>query len=128
MFGMQAEQLKAQENAQIRSVLLWQACATFLAMLLSLFFSWAVSGVLFGGVLVILSTWHVHRSVYLASGERMLLLRAAGLRFALFLLLVGLAVLVLEVQPMMLVAGMASAYVALYVRSLLMIFEKLKGS
>ncbi|MDQ6989787.1 MAG: ATP synthase subunit I [Mariprofundaceae bacterium] len=121
-------EMDAEQRLQIRSLLLWQMYAVLLLAVVSFILGWSGWSVLVGGMVVMLSTWHVHQSVYSSAGERMLLLRAAGLRFALFLLLVGLAVVVFEAQPMMLVAGMASAYTALYVRSLLMIFEKLKGS
>ncbi len=117
----------AEQDVEIRSVVLWQVVITFLSALLAgLLFSSPVS-VLFGGLVVVLSTWHVHRSVYLSKGDRGLLLKSAGLRFILFLLVLAVGVLMLDLQPLFLIVGMAMAYVTMYVRSLILILKKMKG-
>ncbi len=116
-----------EQKLQIRSVLLWQITLVLLVALLVELFSAGSVSVVFGGLLVMLSTWHVHRSVYASEGDRMVLLKLAGLRFAIVLLILGLGVVLLGLQPLHLVAGMASSYIAMYARSLLMIFRQMKG-
>lgn len=112
---------------QIRSVLVSQAVLIMLVALVTVLFSSGAVSVLFGGLLVILSTWDVHRSAYASGGDRIDVLKKAGLRFVLFLLMLGLGLVLLDMQPLYLVAGMASAYVAMYARSLFMIFKQMKG-
>ncbi len=73
------------------------------------------------------STWHVHRSIYSSGGDRVSLLKSAGLRFVIIMLVLAVAVVFLKLQPLYLVVGMASAYVAMYARSLLIIYRKMKG-
>ena len=111
----------------IRSLLLWQvAVISVLSILFALFVLPWIS-VLFGGLVVVASTWHVYRSVSASGGDRMVLLKSAGVRFVLFLLIVAAGVFFLELQPLYLIAGMAVAYATMYIRSLIMIFEKMKG-
>jgi len=117
----------AEQGYQIRSVLQWQASIVFMLSLLFASFSLSWFSVLFGGFAVVVSTWHVHRSVCCSNGDRGYLLKAAGIRFGLFLLTVAAAIFFLKLQPMALIAGMASAYVAMYIGSLLMIVKKMKG-
>lgn len=117
----------AEHDFEIRSVMIWQVVIVFLgALLAGLLFSSPVS-VLFGGLVVVLSTWHVHRSVYVSEGDRGLLLKSAGLRFILFLLMLAVGVLVLGLQPLYLIVGMAMAYATMYIRSLFLILKKMKG-
>jgi len=118
---------RAENDFQIHSVLIWQAIIVFILSLLSTFTTLSWFSVLFGGLAVVVSTWHVHRSVSLSGGDRGFLLKAAGIRFALFLLVMAVAVYFLKLQPVALIAGMVSAYAAMYVRSLIMIFTKMKG-
>ena len=114
-------------DKQIESVLLWQlGLVSVSALIAGAFFSDFLS-VLVGGLLAMLSTWHVHKSIYLSGGDRMLLLKAAGIRFVLFLLALALGVGLLGLQPIYLVAGMAASYIAMYARSLVMIFRQMKG-
>ncbi|MDQ7003670.1 MAG: hypothetical protein Q9N67_01565 [Ghiorsea sp.] len=117
----------AEQVLDIRSLLLWQAAVTcVLAFFFSLFTLPWVS-VLFGGLVVTVSTWHVYRSVTASDGDRAVLLKFAGLRFATFLLIVAAGVYFFALQPLYLVAGMAVAYVTMYIRSLIMIFRQMKG-
>jgi len=117
--------VKYQES--MRSVMVWQLFSSVGAALICVLLFGQGLGVLFGGVLVTLSTWHVSRSVFSSDGNRGALLKLAGLRFALFSIFLGLGVFWFEVYPLFAVAGMVVAYVAMYVRSLLLIFKDLKG-
>jgi len=112
---------------EIRSILLWQLLAVFVSSAIAEFFFSGFFGVMLGGVLVAASTWHINRSVIVAEGDRSTLLRSAGLRFVLFLMLMGVELFILQMQPILLIAGMVVAYVALYIRSLLLIVKKVKG-
>ena len=112
---------------EIRLILLWQAITVLIVSLLAALFSLPWLSVLIGGLGVLVSTWHVQRSVYRSGGEKVFLLKAAGLRFALFLLLMAAAVFFLGLQPMAMIVGMAVAYIAMYVRSLMMIVKKMRG-
>lgn len=117
----------AEQRLEIRSVLIWQVGVVALgAVVAMLVFTSSVS-VMFGGLLVALSTWHVHRSIYASGGDRMQLLKSAGIRFALFLLVLAAGVFFLDLQPLYLISGMALAYAAMYLRSLLLIIKKMKG-
>ena len=112
---------------EIRSLLVWQllvvlACSVIVELVTTGFFS-----VMLGGLLVIGSTWHVYKSISLSGGDRSHLMRNAGIRFFVLLVLMAIALLVFHVQPLMLVLGMALAYATLYVRSLMLIFRKMKG-
>ena len=118
---------KLEQGFEIRSVLLWQVITVLIVSLLSAFFLLSWFSVWIGGFGVVVSTWHVHRSVYRSGGDRVFLLKAAGMRFGLFLLMMAAAVFFLKLQPIALIAGMAAAYVAMYVRSLIMIVKKMKG-
>ena len=117
----------AEQGLDIRSLLLWQvATVSVSAVLFGLFVqSWL--SVLFGGLLVVVSTWHVYRSVSASVDDRMALLKSAGLRFALFLIVVAAGVYFFALQPLYLIAGMAIAYATMYIRSLIMIFRQMKG-
>ena len=117
----------AEQGLDIRSLLLWQvATVSVSAVLFGLFVqSWL--SVLFGGLLVVVSTWHVYRSVSASVDDRMALLKSAGLRFALFLIVVAAGVYLFALQPLYLIAGMAIAYATMYIRSLIMIFRQMKG-
>ena len=116
-----------EQEKQIKSVLLWQlGLVSVSALIAGVIFSDFLS-VLVGGLLVMLSTSHVHKSIYLSGGDKMLLLKAAGLRFVVFLVALALSVVLLDLQPIYLVAGMAASYIAMYVRSLLMILRQMKG-
>lgn len=118
---------RTEQIVEIRSILCWQLLSVlFFAVATQILFSGFFS-VLLGGLLVSASTWHINRSVLLAEGNRSLLLRAAGLRFGLFLLLMGVALFFFGLQPVLLIAGMMIAYAALYIRSLLLILRKVKG-
>ncbi len=117
----------AEQVVQIRSLLFWQAGALIIvSTVVFVLFSGSLS-VLYGGCLTMLSTWHVYKSVYVSGGNRAVLLQSAGLRFVVFLAVLGVGVVFLGMQPLYMVAGMATSYVALYVRSLIMIFEQMKG-
>lgn len=117
----------AEQAVQIRSLLFWQAGAVIIvSTVVFALFSGSLS-VLYGGCLTMLSTWHVYKSVYASGGNRAVLLQSAGLRFVVFLAVLGVGVVFLGMQPLYMVAGMAISYVALYVRSLLMIFKQMKG-
>jgi len=118
---------RAEQAYKISSVLLWQASVVLMLSLLFAFFSLSWFSALFGGFVVAVSTWHVHRSVCCSGGDKGYLLKAAGLRFGLFLLVTATAFFFLSLQPVELIAGRASAYVAMYVGSLMMIFKKMKG-
>ena len=117
----------AEQGLDIRSLLLWQvATVSVSAVLFGLFVqSWL--SVLFGGLLVVVSTWHVYRSVSASVDDRVALLKSAGLRFALFLIVVAAGVYFFALQPSYLIAGMAIAYATMYIRSLIMIFRQMKG-
>jgi len=117
----------AEQGLDIRSLLLWQvATVSVSAVLFGLFVqSWL--SVLFGGLLVVVSTWHVYRSVSASVDDRVALLKSAGLRFALFLIVVAAGVYFFALQPLYLIAGMAIAYATMYIRSLIMIFRQMKG-
>lgn len=117
----------AEQGLDIRSLLLWQvATVSVSAVLFGLFVQSWVS-VFFGGLLVVVSTWHVYRSVSASVDDRMALLKSAGLRFALFLIVVAAGVYFFALQPLYLIAGMAIAYATMYIRSLIMIFRQMKG-
>jgi len=116
-----------EQEKQIKSVLLWQLYTVSVCALIAGVFFFDALSVLAGGLLVMLSTWHVHKSIYSSGGDRMLLLRAAGLRFVVFLLALALCLVLFDLQPIYMVAGMASSYIAMYARSLLMIFRQMKG-
>ena len=117
----------AGQAVQIRSLLFWQASAVIIVITLTLaLFSGSLS-VLYGGCLTMLSTWHVYKSVYASGGNRAFLLQSAGLRFVVFLAILSVGVVLLDMQPLYMVVGMATSYLALYVRSLIMIFRQMKG-
>jgi len=122
------KEIVAEHKKNIRAVMGWQLFFSLSAALIGIVFFGNGLDILFGSALVILSTWHVHQSVYGSHGDRLVLIKLAGLRFVVFLILLGLGVIWLEVQPLFVVVGMTVSYVAMYVKSLLMIFEKLKGS
>ena len=117
----------AEQRFEIRSVLLWQLAVVSLSAVVAMLFFASPLSIMFGGLVVVLSTWHVHKSVYASGGDRMQLLKSAGIRFALFLLVLGAGVSFLSLQPLYLISGMALAYAAMYLRSLLLIFKKMKG-
>ena len=120
-------EIVSDQKDEIRWILISQiSVVSFVAVLLAIFLSGSVS-TLYGGLLVMVSTWHVHKSIYNSGGDRMLLLKSAGLRFVIIMLVLGVAVVLLELQPLYLVVGMASAYIAMYARSLLIIYRKMKG-
>jgi len=116
-----------EQAVQIRSLLFWQAGAVIIVSTVTLVLFSSVLSVLYGGCLTMLSTWHVYKSVYASGGNRAVLLRSAGLRFVVFLAVLGVGVVLLDMQPLYMVAGMATSYIALYVRSLIMIFKQMKG-
>jgi len=116
-----------EQAVQIRSLLFWQAGAVIIVSTVALVFFSSVLSVLYGGCLTMLSTWHVYKSVYASGGNRAVLLQSAGLRFVVFLAVLGVGVVLLDMQPLYMVAGMATSYIALYVRSLIMIFKQMKG-
>ncbi len=104
----------------------WQLGFVAIAALVGAVFGIDWAGVMLGGLLVVGSTWHVHKSVVKAEGNRNILYRLAGVRFAVMLVLLTVAVYVLSIQPLGLIVGMASAYIAMYIKSLMMIY-KIKG-
>ena len=117
----------AEQNVQIRSLLLWQAGAVIIvSTVVFVLFSGSL-GVLFGGCLAILSTRHVYKSVFIPGVDRVQLLKLAGIRFGLFLLALAAGVYFFKLQPVALIAGVASAYIAMYISSLIMSFKKMKG-
>jgi len=116
-----------EQAVQIRSLLFWQAGAVIIVSTATLALFSSTLSVLYGGCLTMLSTWHVYKSVYASGGNRAVLLQSAGLRFVVFLAVLGVGVVLLGMQPLYMVAGMATSYVALYVRSLIMIFKQMKG-
>ncbi len=115
------------QGFNVRSLLFWQVVVVCFVSLLFGMFALPWFSVLFGGLVVVISTWHVYRSISLSSGDRISLLKSAGLRFALFLVVVAMGVFFLKLQPLYLIVGMATAYVTMYLRSLIVIFEKMKG-
>ncbi|MDQ7058083.1 MAG: hypothetical protein Q9N62_06430 [Ghiorsea sp.] len=117
----------AEQTVQIRSLLFWQAGAVIIVSTVTLVLFSSALSVLYGGCLTMLSTWHVYKSVYASGGNRTVLLQSAGLRFVVFLAVLGVGVVLLDMQPLYMVAGMATSYIALYVRSLIMIFKQMKG-
>jgi len=117
----------ADEGLDVRSVLLWQVVSVVIIAWLALTFSAPWLGILFGGLGVMFSTWHVHRSVHLSGEDKVALLKAAGLRFVLFMLFLAVGVVFLKLQPLALIAGMATAYVAMYIRSFTMMYKKMRG-
>jgi len=117
----------AKDRFQILSVLIWQTLAVLMASLAFYVFTLSWSSVLFGGLIVVMSTWHVHRSVNQSPDDRGALLQAAGVRFFLFLSVLAAGIYYLQLNPVMVITGMATAYVALYVRSFILIFKKMKG-
>jgi hypothetical protein len=117
----------ADQGLDVRSVLLWQVVSVVVIALLALTFSAPWLGILFGGLGVMFSTWHVHRSVQLSGEDKVALLKAAGLRFVLFMLFVAVGVVFLKLHPLALIAGMAIAYMAMYMRSFTMMYKKMRG-
>ncbi|MDX8381338.1 MAG: ATP synthase subunit I [Ghiorsea sp.] len=117
----------AKDGFQVLSVLIWQTLAVLIASLVFYVFILSWSSVLFGGLIVVMSTWHVHRSVNQSPDDRGALLQAAGVRFFLFLSVLAVGIYYLQLDPVIVIAGMATAYVALYVRSFILIFKKMKG-
>lgn len=120
-------EINSEQAKEIKQVVKWQIIAVLLAALAAGLIAGDYLAVLFGGLLVMVSTWHVHRSVYRSEGDRKVLLKLAGLRFAAILLVLGMAVAVLKMQALYMVAGMLVAYIAMYARSLKLIFEQMKG-
>jgi len=117
----------AEQKVQVRSLLLWQAVAVIMvAMIVFVLFSGSLA-VLFGGLLTMLSTWHVYKSVCKLGVDRAQLLKLAGIRFFLFLLALVIGIYFFGLQPVALIAGVISAYLAMYINSLIMSFKKMKG-
>jgi hypothetical protein len=117
----------AEQKVQVRSLLLWQAGAiAVVAAIVFVRFSGSLA-VLFGGLLTMLSTWHVYKSVCVSGADRVRLLKLAGIRFVLFLLALSVGIYFFNLQPAPLIAGVASAYIAMYISSLIMSFKKMKG-
>jgi len=117
----------AEQKVQVRSLLLWQAGAiAMVAAIAFVRFSGSLA-VLFGGLLTMLSTWHVYKSVCVSGADRVRLLKLAGIRFVLFLLALSVGIYFFNLQPVPLIAGVASAYIAMYISSLIMSFKKMKG-
>ena len=115
-------------SVNINSTLKWQAAAVVAAQLLVLMIGKLEFAVLAGGSLVVLSTWHVYRSVMMSQGEKGKLMQAAGLRFLLLLLGLSCFLFVFEFQAVFVLSGMAVAYLALYAHSLMIIYRRMKGS
>ncbi|MDX8384500.1 MAG: hypothetical protein R8M45_10490 [Ghiorsea sp.] len=115
-------------SVNINSTLKWQGVTVVCAQLLVLVVGEYDSGILAGGVLVMLSTWHVYRSVMVAQGEKGQLMQAAGLRFVLLLICLSLFLLLFELEAVLVLIGMAVAYVALYAHGLMVIYRRMKGS
>jgi hypothetical protein len=117
----------AGQKVQVRSLLLWQAGTVIMvATVTSVLFSGSLA-VLFGGCLTILSTWHVYRSVCIPGVDRVLLLKQAGIRFILFLLALAGGIYFFGLMPVAMIAGVVSAYLAMYVSSVITSFKKMKG-
>ncbi len=117
----------AEQKVQVRSLLFWQLGAVIIsAAIVFVLFSGSLA-VLYGGCLTILSTWHVYKSVRVAGADRVRLLKLAGIRFMLFLLALATGIYLLGLQPVAMIAGVACAYIAMYVGSLAISFEKMKG-
>jgi len=115
------------DGFEILSILIWQILAVFILSLVCYVFFLSWPSFLFGGSIVVMSTWHVHRSVNQSPDDRGALLQAAGVRFFLFLSVLAVGIYFLQLEPVMVIAGMAAAYVTLYVRSFIIIFKKMKG-
>jgi len=120
--------MNAEYHVDINSTLKWQACFVFVALLVSVFFTMPDSSICFGGAVVMLSTWHVFRSVVASGGEKSLLMQAAGMRFAVFLVVLATGLFVFELQAILVLVGMVSAYVGLYAHGLAVIYRRMKGS
>ncbi|HID36598.1 MAG TPA: hypothetical protein EYP39_04370 [Ghiorsea sp.] len=116
-----------EQSFNVRSLLLWQIMVVIAVALLFSALALPWLSVLFGGFVVVVSTWHVYQSISVSGGDKLILLKSAGIRFALFLMVVAAGVFFLALQPLYLIVGMAIAYVTMYVKSLIMIFEKMKG-
>ena len=117
----------AEQKVQVRSLLLWQAATVIMvATIVFVLFSGSLA-VLFGGLLTMLSTWHVYKSVCKPGVDRVQLLKLAGIRFILFLLALVIGIYFFGLQPVALIAGVVSAYLAMYISSLIMSFKKMKG-
>ena len=117
----------AEQKVQVRSLLLWQAATVIMvATIVFVLFSGSLA-VLFGGLLTMLSTWHVYKSVCKPGVDRVQLLKLAGIRFILFLLALVMGIYFFGLQPVALIAGVVSAYLAMYISSLIMSFKKMKG-
>lgn len=117
----------AEQKVQVRSLLLWQAGAVVMvATIVLMLFSGSLA-VLFGGCLAILSTWHVHKSVCVSGADRVRLLKLAGIRSFFFLSALAVGIYFFALPPEALIVGVATAYVAMYVSSLIMSFKKMKG-
>ncbi len=117
----------AEQKVQVRSLLLWQATVVIMvATIVFVLFSGSLA-VLFGGLLTMLSTWHVYKSVCKPGVDRVQLLKLAGIRFILFLLALVIGIYFFGLQPVTLIAGVVSAYLAMYISSLIMSFKKMKG-
>ncbi|MDQ7001131.1 MAG: hypothetical protein Q9N02_00395 [Ghiorsea sp.] len=112
---------------QVRSLLIWQAGAVITVAAVVFVLSSGSLAILFGGCLTILSTWHVHRSVCISGVDRVRLLKLAGIRFAFFLLALAVGISFFALEPVALIAGVVTAYVAMYIGGLIMSFKNMKG-
>lgn len=109
---------------QISSILVWQLLSVLLVAVVTEIFYFGFLSVIAGGTIVCVSTWHIYRSVNDAEGDRGKLLRLAAFRFAVVLFLLSGCVFLVSLHPILIVVGMATAYVALYARSLVLILKK----
>lgn len=112
---------------EISSILVWQLLLVLMVAVGTEVFYFGFSSVMAGGVIVCVSTWHIYRSVNDAEGDRGKLLRLATFRFVVMLFLLGVCIFLVSLHPILIVVGMATAYVALYARSLVLILKKVKG-
>ena len=118
---------RSEQSFNVRSVLICQVIVVLITAVVILSFAKPWLGVLYGGFTVMVSTWHVHKSVHKAGEDKVQMLKAAGFRFAVFLLALAVGIYVLSLHPFAVIVGMFVAYAAMYVISLMFVYKNMKG-
>ncbi len=118
---------RSEQSFNVRSVLISQLIVVLIVAVVVLSFAKPWLGVLFGGLTVVLSTWHVHKSVHKAGEDKVQMLKAAGFRFAFFLLALAIGIYILSLHPFAVIVGMLVAYATMYVISLMFVYKNMKG-
>ncbi len=114
-------------RAQAREIMWYQAgFVLIVSLIVEVFFQGGLAA-LYGGGVAWLATWHLYRSVFAAKGDRVMLFKAAGVRFALLLLALGIGFGWFGFQALYLVIGMATVYVVMYAKSLWKLLRQMKG-